>query len=103
MDNYKLTNFLKDNKLSNMLHKDDPIHCDYFTDETLMQRNRRGTEYLNILSLNIVSLPKHGNELVCLIQSLHMKFDIIVLSEIGSRNISTVECLLEEYVSLCCT
>ena len=58
---------------------------------------RDATNHLNILSLNIRSLPKHGGELVCLLEVLETKFDIIILTEIGSLNISTVKHLLENY------
>ena len=48
-------------------------------------------------SLNIRSLPKHGGELLYFLKSLKTKFDAIVLTEIGSKNISVVEKLIPNY------
>ena len=48
--------------------------------------------------MNIRSLPKHSRELKCFINVLRNEFDIIVLTEIGSRNLSTVEHLFAGYV-----
>ena len=36
-------------------------------------------------------------ELICLLEILETKFDVIVLTEIGARNLNTVECLLHNY------
>ena len=51
-------------------------------------------QHLNIFSMNIRGLPKHGGELLVFLQSLETKFDVIVLTEIGDHNIGTVEHLL---------
>ena len=48
--------------------------------------------------MNTRSLPKHSGELKCFINVLGNEFDMIVLTEIGSRNVSTVEQLFEGYV-----
>ena len=48
--------------------------------------------------MNIRSLPKHSGELKCFINVLGNEFDIIVLTEIGSRNLSTVEHIFAGYV-----
>ena len=48
-------------------------------------------------SLNIRSLPGHGGELFCFLKDLNTKFHIIVLTDIGSKNISVVENLLPNY------
>ena len=53
---------------------------------------------VNILSMNIRSPPKHSGELKCFINVLGNEFDIIVLTEIGSRNLSTVEHIFAGYV-----
>ena len=45
----------------------------------------------------IRSLPKHGGELSVFLQSLETKFDVILLTEVGARNIGTVEHLLPNY------
>ena len=71
--------------------------CEYFDEETSISFKKDATNHLQILSPNIRSLPKHGDELVCLLEVLETKFQIIVLTEIGSRNISTVEHISEHY------
>ena len=43
------------------------------------------------------SLPKHGGELLYLMSVLKTKFDIVVLTEIGTRNIELVKNLFENY------
>ena len=50
--------------------------------------------------MNIRSLPRHAGELIVFLKLLQTDFDIIVLTEIGARNISTVEHLLDDYESL---
>ena len=47
--------------------------------------------------MNIRSLPKHGGELVCLMNVLKTKFDIIVFTAIGTRNKGLVKHLFENY------
>ena len=47
--------------------------------------------------MNIGSLPKHGGELLYLMSVLQTKFDIIVITEIGTRNIELVKHLFENY------
>ena len=47
--------------------------------------------------MNIRSLPKHGGELTVFLKLLETDFDIIVLTEIGSRNIDTAKYLLDSH------
>ena len=47
--------------------------------------------------MNIRSLPRHTGELIAFLKLLQTNFDIIVLTEIGTRNISTVEHLLDDF------
>ena len=54
-------------------------------------KNRNGDDFLNIFSLNIRSLPKHGGELLNFLGSLKTDFHVIILTEIGSRNLTVVE------------
>ena len=89
--------FVKERKLTNLIDTLDTISCDYYDEDSLSSLKRNGPRFLNILTLNIVSLPKHGSELVCYLNILEMCFDVIVLTEIGLRNISTVEMLLDHY------
>ena len=47
--------------------------------------------------MNIRSLPKHGGELVCFFNLMTTKFDVVVLTEIGAKNITLGENLLPGY------
>ena len=97
MNNEKFENFLKDNKYEQILNPSNVTPCEYFDEEEFSKKYRKGDECLNIFSLNIRSLPKHGGELFCFLRDLNTKFHIIVLTEIGSKNISVAENLLPNY------
>ena len=83
----------------NKLKNQEIQECKYYDIEDFTKLNLNNREHLNIFSLNISSLPKHRGELVCFINSLETEFDIIILSEIGKRNLSTVENLFHGYSS----
>ena len=53
-------------------------------DCTITIRTERG------IGMNIRSLPKHAGELIVFLKLLQTNFDMIVLTEIGARNVSTV-------------
>ena len=59
--------------------------------------SRNAPAFLNILSLNIRSLPRHGGELLNLLNVFGTHFHVIVLSEIGARNLSVVQHLIPNY------
>ena len=73
------------------------ISCQYYDEEQFISKNRNGDEFLNILTLNIRSLPKHGGELYVYLESLNTNFDVIILTEIGARNLSVVQKLLPNF------
>ena len=89
--------FMSKCKLDNIFSYDKEITCDYYDEDMIINSKLNDDNHLNILSLNIRSLPKHGGELLCLVKSLETPFQIIVLTEIGARNIGTVENLLPGY------
>ena len=64
MNNENFENFLKDNKYEQILNPCNMTPCEYF-DEEFSKKYRKGDECLNIFSLNIRSLPKHGGERFC--------------------------------------
>ena len=97
MDNHNLTEFIKENLLDDLFNPNDVKQCNYFDEEKIDNLNRTSSTHLNIFSMNIRSLPKHGGELLCLMSILKTKFDIIVLTEIGTRNIGLVKHLFENY------
>ena len=47
--------------------------------------------------MNIRSLPKHYGELLCMLSVLETRFDVIILTEIGARSISTAQNRMNEY------
>ena len=97
MDENGLRKYITENKLSEFVNLNDSPPCDYHDHNSFLRSNINVDNSLNILSLNIRSLPKHGGELVYLINSLETTFHIIILTEIGSRNLSLVECLIPGY------
>ena len=97
MSDHGLLDFIKSNQLSEMLNPDSTVSCEYYCEDEFTKLKRNGPQYLNMFYLNIVSLPKHGGELVNFINSLETNFQAVVLSEIGARNISTVQHLFNNY------
>ena len=98
MDDHRLLSFIKENKLSQILDSDDSITCKYHDHETFNSLNISENDHVNVFSMNIRSLPAHAGELVAFLSMLKTKFQIIVLSEIGAKNISVVERLLPGYI-----
>ena len=92
-----LLTYIKEHKLSDILNPDETIPCEYFDEESFIKLNRNRQNCLNIFSLNIVSLPKHGGELLNFLNLLETNFKIIVLSEIVARNIPIMEHLIPGY------
>ena len=90
MNDHSLIKFIKEQKLSKILQSDNYTNCEYFDEENfscLSVQNDR----LNIFAMNISSLPRHAGNLVNFIRILQAKFQIIILSEIGKRNLNLVE------------
>ena len=97
INNEKFECLLKENKYEQIFSPSNMTPCQYFDEEEFIKKNRKSDECLNIFALNIRSLPKHGGELLYFLKDLNTKFDVIVLTEIGSKNISVVEKLLPDY------
>ena len=96
-DNPKFEEFLKTNQFDSLFNPSDLNCCKYYDEDEFNDLNRQGDGFLNVFSLNIRSLPKHGGELACYLNILKMQFDIIVMTEIGAKNINLMENLLENY------
>ena len=90
-------NLLRENKFEELFNPFEPITCQYYDEENFSSTNRNGDEFLNMFSMNIRSLPKHGGELLNFIGNLNANFDIIILTEIGARNLSVVHNLFHNY------
>ena len=91
------SNAIKDNEYLRSMHDNDVIQCSYFDSQEFISLNVNQPNNLNIFLLNISSLPKHGGELVCFLNSMQTTFHIIVLNEIGKNNLSMMENLIEGY------
>ena len=97
LDNKQFEMFLKRNKYEQIFNPTCVTPCQYLDEDEFINKNRTGEEFLNVFSLNIRSLPKHGGELLHFLKSLKTKFEVIVLTEIGTKNISVVENLIPDY------
>ena len=71
--------------------------CQYFDEDEFTRKNRASGECLNIFSLNIRSLPKHGGELLHFLKCLNARFGVIILTKSGSKNVSVVDKLIPDY------
>ena len=58
--------------------------CQYFDEDEFIKRNRKSDECLL-------------GEILYLLKDLNTKFDVIILTEIGSKNISVVEKWIPDY------
>ena len=90
MNDHRLIKFIKDQKLSRILQSENYTYCDYF-DENKFSFLSKQRDRLNIFAMNISSLPRHAGNLVNFINILQAKFHIIILCEIGKRNLNLVE------------
>jgi len=97
METHGIINFMTGNYLKDLIDPCDLNVCKYYDENEFNQLGRNMSNYLNIYSMNIRSLPKHGGELSNFLNILEATFQVIVLTEIGSRNLSTVEHLLIGY------
>ena len=97
INNEKFENFLKENEYEQVSNPSSMTPCQYFDEEEFIKKNRTSDECLNIFSLNIRSLPKHGGELLQFLKDLDTRFDVIVLTEIGAKNVSVVDKLIPDY------
>ena len=96
MEDHRILNFIKQYNLNRDLEFDDLQQCSYH-DEESFNKLSISSKSINIFSLNIRSLPGHGGQLLNFLNLLDCRFDILILTEIGSRNISVVETLLPGY------
>ena len=97
MDNDEFQTYLKENEFEQLFNPFDSVKCQYYDENEFISTNRNGDGLFNIFSMNIRSLPKHGGELVNSISSMVTKFDVIILTEVGARNLSVVLNLFPNY------
>ena len=53
--------------------------CNYLNEDAFAQLQRETLSHLNIFSMDIRSLPKHGGELLVFFKLPELDFDIVVL------------------------
>ena len=82
INNEKFEKFLKENKCKQIVNPSNMTPCQCFDEEEFIKKNRTSDGCLNIFSLNIRSLPKHGGELLQFLRDLNTRFDVIVMTEI---------------------
>ena len=101
----RILKLLDENKLEDYVKQNDYMcnnfdqwkACEYADEDTFTTLvNTWGTGTLKLYSMNIRSLNKHKGELVAYLSNLP-PFDVLVLTEIGSRNIEMAQNLLEGY------
>ena len=101
MSNNGLLDFFKENNINELCDLPFLDTCQYHDDEEYIRKGCNTENYVNIFSMNIRSLPKHGGEITVFLNTLQSDFKVIVLCEIGARNISTVENLFPGYDLYC--
>ena len=97
MDPSGFLEFIKDDRLHSLCNPYGTRRCEYFSEDECIRKINKCNQALNIIYFNIRSLPKHSGEHLVFLEALEIHFYIIVLSEIGARNIGTVEHLLSNY------
>ena len=96
MDNHCITEFINENHINELFVNQDIPLCNYLNADAFTQLKRETPSHLNIFSMNIRSLPKRGGELLVFLKLPETDVDIVVLTEIGSRNIDLVKPLLND-------
>ena len=96
MEDKGLANFIKNNRLSQSLFYEEKS-CEYLDIDAFNKKQFKTQNSLKILSLNIRSLPKHRGELLTMVSSIPTEIHIIVLTEIGARNLGIVQKLFPNY------
>ena len=64
MVNDEFKAYLQENKFEQLFNTFDSITYQYYDENEFISVKRNGDVFLNIFSMNIRSLPKHGGELV---------------------------------------
>ena len=98
MNQHDLVDFLKNNYLAELFDPRDLVSCNYHDETEFVKLDRDSENDFNVISMNIRSVPKHYGELFCLLSVLETRFDVIILTEIGARNITTVQCIMDNYL-----
>ena len=91
MNNENFQTIITENKYGQLFNPNQNYSCQYYDEGEFIIKNWNGDDFLNVFSLNIRSLPKNGGELMSFLGTLKTEFHVIILTEIGSRNLTVVE------------
>ena len=97
MNNENFQTILTENKYEQLFNPSKNYSCQYYDEGEFSIKNRNGDDFLNVFSLNIRSLLKNGGELMSFLGTLKTEFHVLILTEIGSRNLAVVEKIFPNY------
>ena len=87
--------------LQNIAIVEDPqsnyINCIYCDDDQFNESLGSTNSDIGVFHMNVRKLSKHRGELIAYLSSLSLKFDVIILSEIGDDAIHYLSTLLDDY------
>ena len=79
MDTNGFLEFIKDDKLNSLCNSYNTLRCEYYSEDEFIRKINKCNQTLNIISLNIRSLPGHSGELLVFLEALEIHFHVIVL------------------------
>ena len=90
LNNPVLLQYMKNRNCVNLnsLHE---IDCSYYTEDEFNRRIKMYGENLSSFHLNIRKLGRHRNELTAFLSILDVKFDVIILTEVGRNSKAFIE------------
>ena len=97
MNNENFQTIITENKYEQLFNPNQNFSCQYYDECEFIIKNRNGDDFLNVFSLNIRSLPKTGGRTDEFLGTLKTEFHVIILTEIGSRNLTVVEKIFPNY------
>ena len=96
LNDHRLDKFFEEHYLSSLFDPNAKTLCNHYDEGSYGDLKRDAPSHLNIFCLNIRSLPRHAGEFVVFLKWPQINFDVIALTEIGARNMSTVEHLFDD-------
>ena len=97
MNNDDFHTIIKQNNYDQLFNPNQNYSCQYYDEDEFNIKNCKGDDFLNVFSLNIRSLPKNGGELLSFLGNLKTDFHVIILTEIGARNLTVTKKMFPNY------
>ena len=97
LDDTVLLSYLKNRNSLGLNTAPQAIDCQYYTEEELNRKTNNLSSNVSLFHINIRKLGLHRNELHAYLSLLHMKFDVIVLTEVGIGSEGFIENLFVGY------